>query len=458
MKRILVLVLVLTLALSACSVSHASFEGTVNSYAFDLHFRLNPSAFPARMREKMEGYADFANSARLTGVFSVTEIPGYMDLQASLYPSDSSDAPLSFHVYGTPAILVITSPLLGNEVLFLNTPGLMAFGSKTYSHLSLPLQYLALVLPYTWELAFDPLTTAWREEIGFGTDPREISAQALQAVADRWAFALTDDLYLNEWLTCVTQADQEASMPLASDVENLPAYLTDSVAAGGDLSVVEAPGGIAVKNSRDEVLFQLWDQVDYYGWMADLPVTASGYKPYGSWERTEFEDTFHFDFQAYLRSADGSRPDLLTFRSYGDNLPAAWPVDTDFNAHLFLMGSLFPNIALSAVGSCREDGSFSVGLFKPIVPGTDDVEFFRIEGSAVPTEPADLPDYAPAEWMYYRNVLSLSDVSMGEFVENVTRPLIGGLVRFLIDVPVSFCQSVMDDLTDSGILGLVLSK
>ena len=60
--------------------------------------------------------------------------------------------------------------------------------------------------------------------------------------------------------------------------------------------------------------------------------------------------------------------------------------------------------------------------------------------------------------MFYRNVLSLNDSSMGEFVENVARPLISGALHFLIDVPVSFCQSLMDDLTDSGILGLVLSK
>lgn len=311
--------------------------------------------------------------------------------------------------------------------------------------------------PTPGRLSFLPLTEAWEEEIGLPPDPGAVSAEALKTVSARWADALTNDLYLNEWLIAVSQENQEASQPLLADFEALPEYLTDSVAAGG-LEVVREDGDLLCKNGKGEVLFRLWNQVDYYVWMFDLPVTASGYKPYGSWERTEFEDTFHFDVQAYYRSASGQGDDLLTFRAYGDNLPAVWPAETDFNAHLFLMGSVFPNIALSVDGACHQDGSFSVGLFKPIVPGVETTEIFRVEGTAVQTDPAELADFDPGEWMFYRNVLSLNDSSMGQFVENVARPLIRGALRFLVDVPVSFCQSLMDDLTDSGILGLVLSK
>lgn len=456
-RRVLCLALILTLSCCLAAPVHAAYDGAVDSYSFDLRFQLYPEAFPKSLREKMEGYASFVNDARLTGVFSVTDTPGYFDLQANLFPTSSSKLPVSFRIYGTQAILVITSPLLGNEVLFLNTPGLLAFGSKSYSHLSLPLQYLALAIPYTWELSFLPLTEAWEEEIGFQPDPGPVPAEAISAVAERWSDALTNDLYLNEWLIAVSQENQEAAQPLLADFEALPEYLRTKAAAGG-LEVIRDGEDTVWKNGNGETLFRLWNRVDYYGWMMDLPVTSSNYKPYGSYERTEFEDTFHFDIQAYDRSADGSQPDLLTFRAYGDDLPAVWPAETDFNAHLFLMGSLFPNIALSAVGSCHSDGSFSAALFKPIVPSQESTEIFRVEGTAEKTSPAELADFDPAAWMFYRNVLSLNDSSMGEFVENVARPLISGALHFLIDVPVSFCQSLMDDLTDSGILGLVLSK
>ena len=457
-RRLIGLILVLVLGCAAVSPALASYEGTVSTYSFDMRFRLNPDAFPKASRERMQGYADFVNDARLSGLLSVTDTPGYIDLQATLWPTSSSVSSVSFHIYGTPAIWVITSPLLGGETLFLNTPGLLAFGSKTYSHLSLPLQYLALVIPYTWQLSFDALTEAWADLIGFKTDPGVISPEAISEVANAWSYVLTEDLYLNEFLTAVSQNDPELTLPLLNDFESLPDYLLTKVTDGKGLEIVKENDSTVWKNSEGMSLFRLWNQVDYYGWMMDLPVTFSGYKPYGSYEMTEFEDTFHFDFQAYLRSTDEKKNDLLTFRAYGDNLPAAWPVETHLNTHLFLMGDVFPNIALSVEGDCHEDGSFSVGLFKPIVPGKENTEIFRVEGNAVQTESADLPDYDPAGWMFYRNILSLNDSSMGEFVDNVTKPLIKGAVRFLVDVPVSFCQSLMDDLSDSGILALVLSK
>lgn len=93
MRRVLCLILVLVLGCSLCSAGQAEYEGQVGSYSFDLRFHLNPSAFPKSMREKMQGYADFVNDARLTGVYSVTDTPGYFDLQANLYPTSASVSP-----------------------------------------------------------------------------------------------------------------------------------------------------------------------------------------------------------------------------------------------------------------------------------------------------------------------------------------------------------------------------
>ena len=54
------------------------------------------------------------------------------------------------------------------------------------------------------------------------------------------------------------------------------------------------------------------------------------------------------------------------------------------------------------------------------------------------------------------NILNLSYSAQGEMIDAIKRPFVLGMIDFLYELPASSCQSVMDDLEDSGILRTVL--
>lgn len=472
MRRILCLLLVVLLAASLCPAAAEEASGPdyslvtgfidtreIRTWTFDLHFSLNPLAFPLDQNLKMQGYEDFLKDMRLKGTFSSSAEDGMIDIRATVYPSESSASGIDFRIYGVPAIFVFSSPLMGEETIFLNAPALMAFGNKSWSHLSLPLQYISLLHPFTWQLSFRGLSNDFEDLAGFSDEERTVSAETIAQIADLWASRIQSDLYLNEWLTAVSLTKQEETQPLLSDFEDLPSYLKNQVTQSGDLKVEKDGSSVVWKNSLGEVLFRKTEEKNATGWTLDLPVTRAGYKPYASYEKTENGKLYDFDFRAYDLAADSAGKDLLSFRAYGHGLPSVLPVDTDFDLDLFLTGEIFPNVGLSVRGGCRADGSLSVGVYKPLVEdGAVPVEIARAEGAVQETDPLSMPLYKPGSWMYKRNIFSLNDESMAEFVKNVTEPLIKGALGFLTEVPVSFCQSLLDDLSDSGILGMVLSK
>jgi len=474
MRRILCLLLVIMLFAFLCPAAAEGSESPgpdyslvtgfidtreIKTWNFDLRFSLNPLAFPLDQNLKMQGYADFLKDMCLKGTFSSSPEDGMIDIQATVYPSEGSSSGIQFRVYGVPAIFVLSSPLMGEETIFLNAPALMAFGNKSWSHLSLPLQYISLLHPFTWQLSFRGLSNTFEDLAGFSDEERTVSAETIAQIADSWTSEMQSDLYLNEWLTAVSLTKQEETQPLLSDFEDLPSYLKNQVTQSGNLKVEKEGSSVVWKNSLGDVLFRKTAKKNVSGWTLDLPVTRAGYKPYASYEKTENGKLYDFDFRAYYLAADSAGKDLLSFRTYGHGLPSVLPVDTDFDLDLFLLGEVFPNVGLSVRGGCRADGSLSVGVYKPLVEdGADPVEIARVEGVIQETDPLSMPLYKPGSWMYKRNIFSLNDESMSEFVKNVTEPLVRGALGFLTEVPVSFCQSLLDDLSDSGILGMVLSK
>jgi len=469
MRRIVCLFLILVLAAcvlpaaaeKATSIDYSLVTGFIDSreiktYAFDLHFNLNPLAFPMDQHLKMAGYADFLKDMRLKGTYSWSESDGMVDIRATILPSEGSSSGVDFRIYGVPAIFVFSSPLMGKETIFFNAPALLAFGNKSWSHLSLPLQYVSLVNPFIWQLSFRCLANDFEELAGFSDEERTIPAETIAQIADRWSDDIQSDLYLNEWMTAVTLSKPEETQPLISDFENLSSYLKNQVTQSGALRVLKEGNSVVWKNSLNDVLFRKTSEKNSTGWTLDLPVTRSGFKPYASWEKTENGKTYDFDLRAYYLAADSKGKDMLSLRAYGHGIPSVLPADSDFYLDLFLTGEVFPNFALSVRGGTRSDGAVSIGVYKPIVEGNDPVEIIRLEGTVQTVDALHMPLYKPGSWMYKRNIFSLNDSSMSEFIENVKEPIIKGALGFLMEVPLSFCQSLMDDLTDSGILSMVL--
>ena len=461
MRRLISVLLILMLCLSVfpAGAENASSEETRNieSFTFRFRFSLNPIAFPKTMVRRMRGYAELLDQLELRGTLSRSESDGMIDIQASLVPLSNPSAAIDFRLYGIPAIWVVTSPILGDEIIFLNTPALVDFGNKSWSHLSLPLHYAALLYPLSWELDFSALSKPWFDIVGHPSAGDTVTSAQIAAVADAWSEALQGSVYLGDWLTAVTLTREEA-LPILDEFEDLPSYLMDQVTQFSDLRVVEQDGTVCWLNSKNETLFRSSKQGADESGSLDLPLTRNGYKPSASWKISHGDKTDDYQFDAEYLSSDPGRNDLLSFMVNAHSIPVSWPLDTDFDCTVSLTGDLFPNIGFTLQGYCRADGAVSVSLCKPAQADSDPAVILRAEGTVQPTDPLPMPEYNPEGWMSYRNILSLADQSMGEFTNNITMPLIHGMLDFLAEIPVVSCQSILDDLTDSGILEMVLSK
>ena len=51
-----------------------------------------------------------------------------------------------------------------------------------------------------------------------------------------------------------------------------------------------------------------------------------------------------------------------------------------------------------------------------------------------------------------------NDSTIRAFLPDMVRPMLEGMLRFLAGIPASACQAIMDDLTDLGVLELLLGE
>ena len=88
--------------------------------------------------------------------------------------------------------------------------------------------------------------------------------------------------------------------------------------------------------------------------------------------------------------------------------------------------------------------------------GTSDAEVLQVFGTVIPRQLEAAPSYWEGDFVEYTNLFSVNDSSLRELAGRAAKPLLQGILDFLIEVPASACQSVMDDLTSSGLLSMAL--
>ena len=71
----------------------------------------------------------------------------------------------------------------------------------------IPLQYVALLLPYVTENAFSKLSAVWDQYVGTVTGDTVISARTIQNIAKDWKFQVEDsDTRLGHWILAMSSA------------------------------------------------------------------------------------------------------------------------------------------------------------------------------------------------------------------------------------------------------------
>lgn len=469
LKRLLCLLAVFVLCLSfACAEEAAP---TAQRFDFDLTFSLDPEAFPARARSRARGYAELLDSLQLRGDITICEATQSFDINASFFFRNNPSVSVPFRFYGVPSMLFLTSPLIGNETLLFNMPALAEFSIKVKKSLNTPLPAVALLYPEVYRYNFWNVWKTWDEYTGPAGVTREVSAEQIAKLADAWRDLLANDPYLNVWMTALYSVSS-APEAVEAELNGVPSYLTDFVSGGKPLSVTVGDRTETWRNAAGQTLFSREDTDSSVSWRLDLPADENSYVPLLSFSKTTGDGVLDFTLEGSMLRSQGQAlassledeedspwPEtMLVLSASGSSIPLSFPADSSFSLAASIRGALYPNFDFSLRGDTKKDGTMSVSLFRPLEDGSS-VPVLTGQGTVVPGKAETVPDfnYSNKELYGNYNFFSFSEYYMAKFKNAVTKPLLKGLLDFVAEAPTAACQSLLDDLTDAGIINMMLT-
>ena len=98
-----------------------------------------------------------------------------------------------------------------------------------------------------------------------------------------------------------------------------------------------------------------------------------------------------------------------------------------------------------------------LSLCKPESDEDTPVEILRCTGTLLPRETEEVPDYRKKSLDDVYNVFSFNEESLADFRNQVIPHLVRSVMSFVEEAPTSACQSFLDDLTDTGLLDMLLN-
>ena len=457
-KKVLSLYLVFVLVFLAVPVlaeEELPEEEPAEAFRFSFTLSLNDAAFPSAQKDLLKGYADLFDALRFEGTWAHSLSSSAFDLHLSVIPLDPEAAPVSLRFYGRPDYVFISSPLLGEEKIVLSNISLLEFCAKTYDHLGIPLQYLAYLYPYTWEKGFSGPVIDWENMVGMMTPEGEITPEAVQWLIDEW----NGDLVWNRAFEIMYRSlgiETGFDEVIRNFFSECPSYFQNLVTGGQGIRVTREGNRETWTTACGDFIVIISDP-DQQALTVTLPRMESGYLP--SYDRLwSFSRSSCSGHLALLvPQVESGDPDLVNLSLSVENLPLTWPVNCDSSLHFTLTGGLFYNFDLFFSLRGSEDGSLSVEVSLPSDAGQPGSAFLSLSGSLLPVEePVTVPPYRESELSEAMDILRSNDVSLPEFLSKILPTFLESFLRFLFGIPTSSCQALLDTLTDSGVLNMVL--
>lgn len=435
-----------------------------HSYDFDLTFSLNAGAFPALVRSRAEGYAALVNRLGIRGSVAWDDTTRSLDMNGSLYFTDNESLSYPFRLFGVPSRLFITFPETENEVIFLNMAALADFSIKAKNTLNVPLFYAAVLYPYTSEVSFSGLKEAWAQAIGRQEKSGRITKKQSAAFASLVQDQLDSNSFLRLWIQALAGGSEspEAVDAFFYDLGNYCRVVT----GGRNISVSISPSSEVWQNADGQTLYSAYETDGGKTYTLSLPANQYGYVPFLTYSSRSDEQTSGFDLHAsVLRDgyrdgyAESSKfwPDtLLDCSVSASGLPLSIPSDSAFSVTGIINGAVYPNYAFVLRGETKNDGSVSLLLYKPFSRDAEPVMILQCSGTVLPAEPVSLPDYLYYDLTATHNVFSFNEERLAAFRSAVLPALVRSVFSFVAAAPTAACQSFLDDLTDMGILQMLL--
>lgn len=454
MRKCLSLLLAFAL-LCFCLPASAAEKEAAQAWSFSFSLHLNEEAVSSGLRDRARGYAALFDALRFEGTYARSLSSSAFELQLSVIPVDPEASPVSFRIHGLPHSMMVGSPLMGEEQFVLDNDALLEFCMKGYEHLGLPLPYVALMLPYTWENAFRFVLADWEGMMQARTPEGIIPAAAVSTLADKWTRRLESDPHIMVFSTSLG-LDTGFDAAFHQFLADAPAYLTKEVTGGEDIRIVSSEGGETWSSGCGEFVSRS-DSPEHRRLSVFLPPMESGYQPSFLFQQTLTQSRLSGQIALSVSQTLPEKEDLLDLRVSAAALPESWPADCDSLVNFNLTGGLFANLGFTGFLKGAADGSLALEIRKPSLEPEPGDLLLSLTGSLLPVEgDVTLDAYDEAEANAATSILHVNETSLKPFVEKILPTFAGGFLKFLFGIPTAACQVVLDDLTDYGVLGMLL--
>lgn len=415
---------------------------------FDLQLNMDPAAFPQEQQEMLSGIADLLNILTLQGTLDQS-FTGCFDLNADILLDGAEETRTPVRIYGTESHWGIESSLLGDEMLMVNMIAMLEFAMKTYFHLNIPLQRAALFIsPYIHTSAFDALGSAWKNVMHAQEGERTIPKDEVLALAAELAQIAEDDRAFLYWVKALA-LESGYDETILEAIEMLPEWAEGFVSDEG--IVISIMGATETWHTGETTLFTRTVEDNVTAWSVTPPTTANGYRL-----SVFYNGQPNSEHVLQVTITDEYEDLLVDCTVKANNIPDLTqevPISSPFSLEVNMTGLFLEEDAHLLFLGEGENNSFSLSMMNT---ETDQPQL-TLSGTLEPYTPAVAPSFSTAELLEGVNLLSINDTTLTQLLGNVADPLFNGMIPLLLHVPASSIQSILDLLTESGVLALLAS-
>ena len=426
-------------------------------YDFDFILRLHPEALSADLAERAAGYASLLEALRFHGSYIWSTVEPGFDFNLSIIPVDSRGDPISIRIHGAEDLMYVNSSLMGDKTVSLRTFSLLNFCSKMSEHLGLPLHYAALLVPYVWASSLELPIQDWNGMVEKMDENGVIPTDAVKYLWDCWWYRSWADEAVKILVDALCK-DSDLEESFRAMVEEIPDYFVHQVAQDQEIRVIKE-GDRTVWRAVTGDFFTTVESDRVHAYNLSLPAMKTGYLPVFSLQGTEENSKLYGNLRLQLLGTNSLQEDLVNLQASFLAVPTVWPANSQSLISLSLTGGLLQNIGLSVYMATEENGYLHMDVRKPTVDYEPGPVMLTVEGYMNPKGPdTTILEFDLADGDGSLDLLVANDSTIRNFLPDLVQPMLEGMLRFLVGIPTNSCQTLMDDLTDLGVINLLLGE
>lgn len=431
------------LALLLCLILLPVWALAAEGQHFHLTFEMNADAYPADVQDIMPGIADLVNEVTLEGTL-LTE-GGEFDLRAELTLSGRERTRTALQLFSTAEVWNFSSSLLGDTVVSANIPAVLEFCMKTYSHMGVPLQRVAIwLVPPVHTYGLNAVTGAARPVLFAQEGSRTVSRDALMELAGKLADIADTDMPFRFWAQGLAMESDhdwvilDAMMQLPEWVESfvpdsgieITVDETSETWVAGDVTLLRRETNLSGAQQLTVTLPPLPDGTVL---TLDAALQPDGDLLHGSFELVVIDG---WDELMLRLHADGSLPaSLPVTRPFFLTWEAEGAAVSDEGVHLYFEG----------------EGDGHTVILRQLTPDHA-ATMLTVTAALEPARGELTPKPDPEHDV---GLMNLESSSLRALMQRIASPLVRGLLPLIAQAPASSCQTLMNLLEGSGIFSLL---